>query len=44
MLKRAGSYYVIGYGGTLKVPAIDIISSEINFVGNLVAPTTTSPS
>ena len=36
MLKRAGSYYVIGYGGTLKVPAIDIISSEINFVGNLV--------
>jgi NAD+-dependent secondary alcohol dehydrogenase Adh1 len=36
MLRRAGTYYVIGYGGVVKVPAIDIISSEINFVGNLV--------
>jgi NAD+-dependent secondary alcohol dehydrogenase Adh1 len=36
MLRRAGTYYVIGYGGTLAVPAIDVISSEINFVGNLV--------
>ncbi len=36
MLRRAGSYYVIGYGGVLQIPAIDIISSEINFVGNLV--------
>jgi NAD+-dependent secondary alcohol dehydrogenase Adh1 len=36
MLRRAGTYYVIGYGGVLKVPAIDIISQEINFLGNLV--------
>jgi NAD+-dependent secondary alcohol dehydrogenase Adh1 len=36
MLRRAGSYYVIGYGGILEVPTIDIISTEINFVGNLV--------
>lgn len=36
MLRRAGSYYVIGYGGELKVPTIDIISTEINFIGNLV--------
>jgi len=36
MLRRAGSYFVIGYGGTLNVPAIDIISTEINFIGNLV--------
>jgi NAD+-dependent secondary alcohol dehydrogenase Adh1 len=36
MLRRAGSYFVIGYGGTLQVPVIDIISTEINFVGNLV--------
>jgi NAD+-dependent secondary alcohol dehydrogenase Adh1 len=36
MLRRAGTYYVIGYGGVLNVPAIDIISTEINFVGNLV--------
>jgi len=36
MLRRAGSYYVIGYGGKLNVPTIDIISTEINFIGNLV--------
>ncbi|MGQ4511463.1 alcohol dehydrogenase catalytic domain-containing protein [Streptomyces sp. DW26H14] len=36
MLRRAGDYHVIGYGGTLRVPTIDIISSEINFIGNLV--------
>lgn len=36
MLRRAGSYFVIGYGGVLSVPAIDIISTEISFVGNLV--------
>lgn len=36
MLRRAGSYFVIGYGGTLSLPTIDIISSEINVVGNLV--------
>ncbi|HEX9314627.1 MAG TPA: zinc-binding dehydrogenase, partial [Actinomycetota bacterium] len=36
MLRRAGSYFVIGYGGTVAIPAIDIISTEINFVGNLV--------
>ncbi|HKU65216.1 MAG TPA: NAD(P)-dependent alcohol dehydrogenase [Rhizomicrobium sp.] len=36
MLRRAGSYYVIGYGGTIDVPTIDLISTEVNFVGNLV--------
>lgn len=36
MLRQAGSYYVIGYGGTLNVPMIDIISNEINFIGNIV--------
>jgi NAD+-dependent secondary alcohol dehydrogenase Adh1 len=36
MLKRAGSYFVVGYGGQLSIPTIDIISAEINFVGNLV--------
>lgn len=36
MLQRAGSYFVIGYGGRLNVPTIDIISAEINFIGNLV--------
>ncbi|MEU1275668.1 NAD(P)-dependent alcohol dehydrogenase [Streptomyces sp. NPDC005799] len=36
MLRRAGDYHVIGYGGVLTVPTIDIISTEINFIGNLV--------
>jgi NAD+-dependent secondary alcohol dehydrogenase Adh1 len=36
MLREAGTHYVIGYGGTLSVPAIDVISAEINVVGNLV--------
>ncbi|WP_405167347.1 NAD(P)-dependent alcohol dehydrogenase [Nocardia sp. NBC_01499] len=36
MVRRAGNYYVIGYGGVLSVPTIDIISTEINFIGNLV--------
>jgi len=36
MLRRAGSHYIIGYGGALNVPTIDIISTEINFIGNLV--------
>jgi len=36
MLRRAGSYYVIGYGGQLNVPTINIIATEINFIGNFV--------
>jgi NAD+-dependent secondary alcohol dehydrogenase Adh1 len=35
-LRRNGNYYVIGYGGHLDVPTIDVISTEINFIGNLV--------
>lgn len=36
MLRRAGNYYVVGYGENIDVPTIDVISTEINFVGNLV--------
>jgi NAD+-dependent secondary alcohol dehydrogenase Adh1 len=36
MTRRAGSDYVIGYGGTAQVPTLDIISTERNIVGNLV--------
>jgi NAD+-dependent secondary alcohol dehydrogenase Adh1 len=36
MTRRAGSHFVIGYGGTIEVPAIDIISTERSVVGNLV--------
>ena len=36
MTRPAGSYFVIGYGGTLTVPTLDIISTERNIVGNIV--------
>ena len=36
LLKRKGYYFVIGYGGTLEVPTMQIILTEINFIGNLV--------
>jgi len=36
MTARAGSYFVIGYGGTLHIPTLDIISTERNIVGNIV--------
>jgi len=36
MTRPAGSYFVIGYGGTLQVPTLDIISTERNVVGNIV--------
>jgi NAD+-dependent secondary alcohol dehydrogenase Adh1 len=36
MTGRAGSYYVIGYGGTVQIPTLDIISTERNIVGNIV--------
>jgi NAD+-dependent secondary alcohol dehydrogenase Adh1 len=32
----AGSHFIIGYGGTVEVPTIDIISTERNITGNLV--------
>lgn len=36
MTRRAGSHFVIGYGGRVDVATIDVISSERNVVGNLV--------
>lgn len=36
LLRPAGTYYVIGYGGEIQVPTMQIILTEINFVGNLV--------
>lgn len=36
MIRRAGDYYIVGYGENINVPTIDIISTEINFIGNLV--------
>jgi NAD+-dependent secondary alcohol dehydrogenase Adh1 len=36
MTGRAGSYFVIGYGGTVTIPTLDIISTERNIIGNIV--------
>lgn len=36
MTRRHGFHYVIGYGESINVPAIDIISTERSFIGNLV--------
>jgi NAD+-dependent secondary alcohol dehydrogenase Adh1 len=36
MTGEAGSYFVIGYGGTLTIPTLDIITTERNIIGNIV--------
>jgi NAD+-dependent secondary alcohol dehydrogenase Adh1 len=36
MTRPAGSYYVIGYGGQVEIPTLDIISTERNLIGNIV--------
>ncbi len=36
MTGRAGSYFVIGYGGQVQIPTLDIISTERNIIGNIV--------
>jgi NAD+-dependent secondary alcohol dehydrogenase Adh1 len=36
MTAEAGSYFVVGYGGTLHIPTLDIISTERNIIGNIV--------
>ncbi|MDX6301615.1 MAG: NAD+-dependent secondary alcohol dehydrogenase Adh1, partial [Nocardioidaceae bacterium] len=36
MTAPAGSYFVIGYGGEVRIPTLDIISTERNIIGNIV--------
>lgn len=36
MTRRGGAHFVIGYGGNVDVPTIDIISTERSLIGNLV--------
>src|SRR6201991_202247 len=36
MTGEAGSYFVIGYGGTLHIPTLDIITTARNLIGNIV--------
>jgi NAD+-dependent secondary alcohol dehydrogenase Adh1 len=36
MTRNAGFYYIVGYGGRINIPTIDMITSEKTIVGNLV--------
>ena len=36
MLRRAGSHFVVGHGGAVNIPTMQIILTEINVIGNLV--------
>ena len=36
MLAQGGVYYVVGYGGRVDIPGLQIIFNEIEVVGNLV--------
>ena len=36
MTRNGGFYYVVGYGGKINLPTIDMITSEKTIVGNLV--------
>jgi NAD+-dependent secondary alcohol dehydrogenase Adh1 len=36
MTRNAGYYYIVGYGGKIDIPTIDMITSEKTIVGNLV--------
>jgi NAD+-dependent secondary alcohol dehydrogenase Adh1 len=36
MTRPLGSYYIVGYGEDIRVPAVDLIITERNVIGNLV--------
>ena len=36
MTRNGGYYYIVGYGGKIDLPTIDMITSEKTIVGNLV--------
>jgi NAD+-dependent secondary alcohol dehydrogenase Adh1 len=36
MLRPGGSYYLVGYGGTVTLPTIQLVLGEITVVGNLI--------
>jgi NAD+-dependent secondary alcohol dehydrogenase Adh1 len=36
MTRNAGCYYIVGYGGKVEIPTMDMIVSEKTIVGNLV--------
>jgi len=36
MTANGGSYYIVGYGGKIDIPTIDMVTAEKTIVGNLV--------
>ena len=36
MLRPGGTYYLVGYGGTVALPALQLVLGEITVVGNLI--------
>lgn len=36
MTRPMGSYYIVGYGEDIRIPAVDLIITERNIIGNLV--------
>jgi NAD+-dependent secondary alcohol dehydrogenase Adh1 len=36
MTRNAGAYYIVGYGGEIRISAIDMITTERRIIGNLV--------
>ena len=36
MTRPMGSYYIVGYGEDIRIPAVDMIITERNIIGNLV--------
>ncbi|HYB85297.1 MAG TPA: NAD(P)-dependent alcohol dehydrogenase [Streptosporangiaceae bacterium] len=40
MLRPAGTYYLVGYGGTVTLPTLPLVLGEISVVGNLIGTST----
>ena len=36
MLRPGGTYYLVGYGGTVTLPTIPLVLGEITVAGNLI--------
>jgi NAD+-dependent secondary alcohol dehydrogenase Adh1 len=36
MTRNAGAYYIVGYGGEIRIPTMDMITTERRIIGNLV--------
>lgn len=36
LTRNAGAYYIVGYGGEIRISALDMITTEKRLIGNLV--------